>query len=73
MNQRLIIEAMFKVLSDRITIFVALFLNFTLFAYAVWQPDYIRLAVAGLFSITVFIPVLKTSNTGTNQQEREAA
>lgn len=75
MNQRLILEAVFKILADRVLTFAALLLNFALFVYAVAYPDYIRFATAGLFSITVFIPVLKLKNVNERQssEEREAA
>lgn len=76
MNQRMIFEALLTVLSNGVLIFTTLILNFALFAWAVYEPDYLRFATAGLFSITVFIPVLKIKSGQTRNivsEEREAA
>lgn len=54
-----VISALMEILADRCLIFLCLILNFALFAYAVYYPDNLRFATAGLFSITAFIPVLK--------------
>lgn len=74
MNQRLILEAVFKILADRVLTFSALLLTFALFVYSVVYPDYIRFATAGLFAICVFIPVLKLKGVERQlNEEREAA
>lgn len=54
-----ILRVLFQILADRALLFLTLILNFALFAFATVYPDNIRFATAGLFSITVFIPVLK--------------
>jgi hypothetical protein len=61
-----LLKILLQILADRALLFVALFLNFALFAYATAYPDNIRFATAGLFSITVFIPVLKLKGGTTN-------
>lgn len=76
MTPRQIFEIIVRALSDSVLIFTALFLNFALFMYAILYPDTVRFAVAGLFSITVFLPVLKIKGAGqtpSRSQEREAA
>lgn len=76
MNQRMIFEALLTVLSNGVLIFTTLILNFALFAWAVYEPDYLRFATAGLFSITCFYPVLRMKTTQSRQvsnQEQEAA
>ena len=73
MNQRLILEAVFKILADRVLTFTALLLNFALFVYAIIYPDYIRFATAGMFSISVFIPVLKLKGHTESQQREDLA
>ena len=55
----IIIRILMQVLADRVLVVTTLFLNFALFAYAVYQPDNLRFATAGMFSITCFLPVLK--------------
>ena len=59
MNQEMIIKVFIELFAYRSFLFLALLLNFSLFAYAVYQPEPMRFATAGMFSITVFIPVLK--------------
>lgn len=74
MNPQMIFEILLRILADRVLLFVTLFLNFALFAYAVYEPDPWRFGVALAFSITVFFPVLRTKSAlPTPQQEREAA
>src|SRR5262245_63721541 len=46
------------VLGDKIVLVLSMLLNFSLFAYATIYPDFTRFATAGLFSITVFMPIL---------------
>lgn len=76
MNQRMIFEALLTVLSNGVLIFTTLLLNFALYAYAIYDPDYLRFALAGMFSITCFYPVLRMKTTQSRQvsnQEQEAA
>ena len=76
MNQRLILEAMFKVLADRVLVLVTLVLTFALFAYSIMNPDYVKFSIVGMWAITVFIPVLKLKGGDVRQsviEEREAA
>lgn len=74
MTQKQIVEAMFKVLADRTLLFATLILNFSLFAYAVIYPDLTRFAVAGMFSITAYLPTLKWKlDDSPEKKEREAA
>lgn len=63
-----VLKILMAVLADRVLLVVSLFLNFALFAYCIAYPDYLRFATAGLFSITVFIPVLKTQGGGNARQ-----
>lgn len=67
----MMLRVLFQILADRALLFLALSLNFVLFGYAVLYPDNLRFATAGLFSITVFIPVLKYRG-GKNETVREA-
>jgi hypothetical protein len=72
----MIIRILMQVLADRVLVVTTLFLNFALFAYAVYAPDNLRFATAGMFSITVFIPVLKLKGgapPAPAHEEREAA
>lgn len=46
------------ILGDKVVMLLALVLNFSLFAYSVLYPDPTRFAIAGMFSITVFLPIL---------------
>jgi hypothetical protein len=69
----MIFEILLNILADRILLFVALFLNFGLFAYAVYIPDWERFAVAVAFSVTVFFPILRLKTGGVQSAEREAA
>ena len=71
MNSLLIVKYLLNILADRVLVIVSLFLNFALFAFAVIYPDYIRFATAGLFSITVFIPVLKLKTGAHAEQMRQ--
>lgn len=64
-----ILKILMSVLADRVLLVLSLILNFALFAYAIMYPDYLRFATAGLFSITVFIPVLRTQG-GQNVRQR---
>ena len=48
-----------KVLSSKIYLFVTLFLTFTLFAWAMYDPNTLRVAIATLFSLIVFLPVVR--------------
>ena len=66
MNPQMMVRILLNLIADRIFLTLTLLLNFALFAYAVIYPDLIRFAVAGMFSITVFIPVL-TKQKGSNE------
>ena len=65
------------VLGDKVILFVALFLDFALFGYSVLYPDLTRFAIAGMFSITTFLPMLhyheKRKGNVQQIQEQEAA
>lgn len=52
-----------RVLSTRIVMILTLLMTFALFGYAMWQPDYLRLACATAFALFVFLPV-KRSDKG---------
>jgi len=76
MNPQMIFEMLLRILADRVLTFVALVLNFGLFVYAIVYPDVIRFAVAGLFSLTCFAPILRTTrgnNAETFRETRQAA
>lgn len=66
-----IFRVLLQILADRALLFVTLFLNFTLFGYAVLYPDNLRFATAGLFSITCFYPVLRLKGVQNVQTIRE--
>jgi hypothetical protein len=65
-------KLLLQILADRALLFLTLILNFCLFGYAVLYPDNLRFATAGLFSITVFIPVLKLRGGQNAQAVRES-
>ena len=54
----IIIRILMQVLADRVLVVTTLFLNFALFAYAIANPDLTRFAIAGMFAVTCFLPVL---------------
>ena len=65
-----------QILGDRVILVLALIGNFGLFGYAVLYPDLTRLATAGLFSLTVFMPILhygRRQTHGSTVQETDQA
>jgi hypothetical protein len=61
-------------LADRVLLVVTLVLNFLLYAYAMYEPHNLRVALAVMFSVVVFFPILqKTKSASQIAQEREAA
>lgn len=62
------LEILMKVLADRALLFLTLILNFGLFAYALYQPTEYRIAIATIFSLTVFVPILRTERRSHGKQ-----
>jgi len=61
-------------LADRVLLVVTLILNFALYSYAMYDPNQWRFALAVMFSVVVFFPILqKTKSASQIAQEREAA
>ena len=54
------------VITPRLITMTALFLFAGLAAWAMWQPDYLRLAALGIFGLCAFLPVVKLES-----QQRE--
>ena len=48
-----------KVLSGRMMLLLCLFLAFSLFAWAMFDPNYMRIGTAALFAVLVWIPVVR--------------
>jgi hypothetical protein len=53
-----IISLALQAVSDRMLIFLAMSMTCGLFCWAMWRGDVIGLCVAGVFALSVFIPVL---------------
>jgi hypothetical protein len=59
-------------LADRSILLLTLILNFGLFAYALYQPTELRIAIAAIFSVTVFIPILRMERKSHAKQDKES-
>lgn len=51
------IETAYRVLSVRLVLIFTMLLCFSLFAWAMYEPDYPRITVATIFAVLVFLPV----------------
>ena len=58
-----------RVLSSRVVLLVTLILAFMLFAWAMYLPGYERIAAATLFTLLVFLPVIRMD--GKLKKDRE--
>ena len=57
---------MSRILAERVLTFVAMFVASGLFAWAMYEPDYIRLATACAFAVLVFFRVAALEKKGAN-------
>jgi hypothetical protein len=64
------LEILMNALADRSILLLTLILNFGLFAYALYQPTELRIAIAAIFSVTVFIPILRMERKSHGEQSR---
>ena len=48
-----------RVLSARVVLLLALALTFSLFAWAMYMPDYNRIGCATIFAILIFLPATR--------------
>jgi len=46
-----------RILSTRLMLILTLLLTFGLFVWAMYQPDYWRIATATIFALAVFLPI----------------
>lgn len=46
-----------RILSTRMMLILTLLLTFSLFVWAMYQPDYWRISTAAIFALAVFLPV----------------
>lgn len=53
------LNAGITVLSARIALFLSMILAFALFSWAMYQPDNLRVISATVFSVLVFLPIVK--------------
>ena len=58
----LFLNAGVKVLSARLILILTLFLGFSLFAWSMADPTHERIAIATLFSVLVFLPVIRADS-----------
>ena len=57
-----------RVLSGRVVLLLTLLLTFALFAWAMAMPTHERIGAATLFSVLVFLPVIRMD--GSHKKER---
>lgn len=48
----------YKVLASRVFLFLALFMTFGLFCWALAEATWVALALSGTFAVLVFLPIL---------------
>lgn len=65
----LFIGAGMKVLSARLVLLVTLGMTFALFVWAMYMPSPERIAAASIFTVLVFLPVIRADM---RQNERQA-
>jgi hypothetical protein len=75
MNSQMIFEILLRILADRVLLFSTLFLNFGLYAYAMYEPNQWRFALSVMFSVVVFFPILQKTKSAQQiaQEQKEAA
>jgi hypothetical protein len=54
----MILQALMQILADRMILLLSLFLTFSLFCWAMYEPENNRLILAFSFALSVFLPVL---------------
>ena len=64
-----IVALALDVITPRALTLTAMVMMLGLAGYAMWQPDYYRLAIVGLWGIFVFLPVVKLE---TQQKETQS-
>ena len=69
----MILQALMQILADRMILLLSLFLTFSLFCWAMYEPENNRLILAFSFALTVFLPCLFTYQGGKKVGEQRAA
>ena len=54
----MILQALMQILADRMILLLSLLLTFSLFCWAMYEPENNRLILAFSFALSVFLPVL---------------
>lgn len=67
-----VIRIAFEVLSERVFSILAMAMTFALSCWAMYEPTYERLGMAGFFAVAVFIPSLTRERSKRNGKEPEA-
>ena len=63
------LESGMKVLAVRMILIVTLLLTFSLFAWAMYLPDYWRVGCAAIFAVVVFLPILGLDKKGSQNAQ----